>query len=151
MRYERDPLSIEYDPVAADLISRAIAARQRKGRNSRVPGWVPALVAGNPLDLAGSLRTHGPHKLSRYELAFQRSLYYDGRIHVLSGGRARPSARWSLKLDWGPVPMLPTQQRRLRVQVFPDSAGRRHVDAQPATESWVNNPSLRSDPATRVS
>jgi hypothetical protein len=150
MVYARDQLSVPYDPVAHDLIGRAIRQARRKQANARVPGWVPFLVE-SPLVPRPEWAVHddGPDKLTRYERAFQRALYYDGRIHVLSGGRPRPAARWSLKIEWNPVPLLPGQARRGRLQVFSDTSGSRHVRSGPRRDSWVRNPELRSVPGDR--
>ena len=138
MRFTRDPLSVEFDNAARELIGRAVRQYDRKRRNASVRGWVEALVP-NPVVMEPREDTHV--RLSRHERAFQRSLYYDPRIHQL--GRKKPNGHYSLKCEWQPVPVLPGQPRRVRVTLFRDTAGARHVEAGPKRESFVENPDLR--------
>lgn len=142
MTYQRDPLSARYDDQAAQTIAAAIRAYERKRKNQRIRGYVEARIVSPP-----EVREQGGARLSRTERAFQRALYYDDRIHQLTGGRKKPRARYSLKVDWQPVPLLPGQWRTAHVQVFGRASGRRHVETGPDRDSFVNNPALRSTAA----
>lgn len=141
MTFQRDPLSVQFDEQARAAITRAITAATRKKRNAAVRGWFEVLVPNPPGVVP--VREDRPGRLSPYERAFQRSLYYDGRVHQLTA-RKKPGARWSLKCDWAPVPVLPGQHRRLRITLFTDTSGARHVEKGPARESFAENPDLRS-------
>jgi hypothetical protein len=80
-------------------------------------------------------------RISMYEQAWKRALYYDDRIHQLTS-RAKPAGRWSLKIDWGGVPF--GEWRTVRIAVFRASSGARHVESGPSSISFVANPDLRS-------
>lgn len=126
MPYQRDPLSVQYDAAAAELITRAIT----KGR------WVVGVIF-SPAD---DPREATPDELSRTERAFQRALYHDKRI--ANARKTKPEARWSLKVEWaeriGP-------RRRVQIRTFSDTSGRRKVENEYSRgESYVRNPSLRS-------
>ena len=139
--YVRDPLSVLFDGQAGEAITRAIRQYERKRKNSSVRGWVEILVP-NPLT-ENYVRETRPDRLSPSERAFQRALYYDARVHQLTR-RAKPRSRYSLKCDWQPVPMLPGSPRRVRITLFRDTSGARHVEQGPRRESFVENPELRS-------
>lgn len=140
MTFVRDPLSVEFDQQAKALLDKAVAQARRKQKNASVRGWVEALIP-TPMEEFMN-REDRPDRLSRYERAFQRALYYDQRIHRLTGGIQHPNSRWSLKCDWQPAPMAPGAPRRLRVTLFSDSSGSRH--AERSGNSYVRNPELRS-------
>jgi len=139
MSFQRDPLSVKYDDVANDLVTKAIAAYQRKRKNARVRGYVETLVQSPVTEL----HSDGPDRLTPHERAFSRAMYHNRLIHQLTA-RKKPDARWSLKLDWQPVPMLPGQARRVHVQVFRDTAGARHAENMPRSQTFAENPDLRS-------
>jgi len=136
MTYQRDPLSVQYDVQAADLITRGIARYRRKQRNRSVPGFTTVYVP-NPV---GDLwRDDSPDRLSRHERAFQRALYHDPRIHK---PRKTTGGPWSLQVRWGPVPLAGT--RKLELQLHRDTSGRRHADGLPKRERWAANAALQS-------
>jgi hypothetical protein len=89
MPFERDPLSVPYDPWSRRMLARCIAE----------PGfWRSASVSSpprSPIDERG---------LSREERAATRSLYYVLTLDFEP--RAAPkyvlrNRRWSLQVDWG--------------------------------------------------
>ena len=138
MTYQRDPLSVQYDVQAADLIGKAIARYRRKQRNRAVPGFTTVYVP-NPV---GDLwRDDSPDRLSRHERAFQRALYHDPRIHK---PRKTTGGPWSLQVRWGPVPLL-GGTRKLELQLHRDTSGKHHVDTNvPRGEQWQRNVALQS-------
>ena len=148
MTYTRDPLSTEYDAIAEDVIGRAIRQYRRKARNDRSPQWV-SLRVHSPMmprpDMAARViefRSNGKvTRISRYEEALKRALYYDSRVHQLTA-RKKPDARWSLRIDFGGVPF--GEYRTVRVAVFSDTSGARHVESGPDSTSFVKNPALRT-------
>ena len=126
--YERDPLSVRYDPHARSLISRAIAAHATHGR----PVWVRGALAlqhGTAEDTGGRTRD---------ERALTRALYYDQRIH-------KPSRRypgdWSLQIEWTSRNVAVSL---LRIRVLRDTSGARHVRRGRSGGSYITNPDLRS-------
>jgi hypothetical protein len=139
MAFTRDPLSVRFDPQARLVIDLAIAQAEKWKANRRLVPYVRIRVPNPPG--YQPRETDRPDRLTPTERAMSRSLYYDRRIHHISGNR--PDARWSLKLEWDPPPPLPGQARYVKVRVFSDTSGARHVEANQAT-SWVQNPELRS-------
>lgn len=138
MVYQRDPLSVELDPAARDLIDRAIVRYRRKQKNSKLTGWTHGEIANHVSDL---FRDDSPDRLSKSERALQRALYHDHRIHKPRKSSGGP---WSLQIAWDPPPLLPGMPRRFRMQVHRDTSGRRHADDLPKRESWTKNPALQS-------
>jgi hypothetical protein len=136
MTYQRDPLSVEHDPVASDVIARAITRHRRAGSNQRVSRWVPVRVDNQVTDV---VRDAGG--LSRNERAFQRSLYHDKRIHK---PRKNDGGPWSLELRWAPAPLLPGASRGLEVRVWRDTEARRFMTRQPKPDQWQHNRDLQS-------
>jgi hypothetical protein len=135
--YQRDPISVAYDSQAGPLIGQLIARYRRASKSHSVTYWTTVYVE-NPLrpDPGLTLHNSGKDRLSAYERGFLRSLYYDARIHQWTR-RAKPDAHWSLKADWGPVPMLPAGRRELRLRVFRDTEARRFMDRQPDREKYT--------------
>lgn len=131
-RWQRDPLSVEYDPHADSLISRAIAAHRTHNR----PVWIPgalALTHGLAEDSGGRTRD---------ERALQRALYHDERIH--KPPKSYPG-QWSLQVDWGERNIAVSL---LRIRVLRDTSGARHVRGGRARGgSYISNPELRSGAA----
>ena len=124
--YQRDPLSVRYDPHARMLITRAI-----NGRSHGRPVWVRGALEirhGYHEDAGGRLPD---------ERALLRALYHDPRIHK---PRKNSGGPWSLQVDWtgriGAVSML-------RLRVLKDTSGARHA-ATHRDSSWVRNEDLRS-------
>jgi len=137
--YVRDPLSAEYDPVARELIGTAIGRARRVLPARR---WVDAIIP-YPDDLP-TLAAHDqgpPDWLNAWERAFQRSLYHDDRIHKPRRNKGGP---WSLEVRWGPVPAADIFRRTFAIRLWPDTSGARHAAALPTSESWVDDPDLRS-------
>lgn len=131
MPFERDPLSVRYDPTAGALIGRAIAARgtwvyttvARPAAGPRTREWLRAHgIALDAIDEGG---------LTAYERAYQRSLYW-----TMAG-----NPRWSLQRDWGPVT---SRGRMLAVRITPPAAARAAVQRMPASEQWWRNPDQQS-------
>jgi len=134
--YQRDPLSVLFDRQVRVVIGLAIDQRRKHDANARLVEYVRVRVPQRRGDL---LRDDGG--LSAAERAFQRSMYHDERIHK---ARAN-SGQWSLRLDWEPVPVIPGRDRGLRVTVFPETAGRRHVsrNVKPRRQ-WQHTEALQS-------
>ena|SRR5215469_10799920 len=133
--FQRDPLSVRFDPQARFVIGRAIDQFQARKTNTRLVPWVRVTVPNLPGTM---VRDQGG--LSAAERAFQRSCYHDERIHK---PRKNTGGPWSLKLEWETVPAAPGGARRVKVQVFGSTSGKRHSDRNPG-QSWVENPELRS-------
>ena len=138
MTFSRDPLAVRFDPQARVVLGLAIAQREKHDANRHLVEYVRVRVPNPPGTM---VREDRPDRLSPTERAFTRACYYDRRIHQL--GRKKPDARWSLRLDWDPVPLLPGAQRYVQVTVFSDTSGARHVRRN-ADESYVENPELRA-------
>ena len=126
--WQRDPLSVQYDPHAQSLITRAINAHQTHGQ----PVWIGgalALTHGLAEDAGGRTRD---------ERALTRALYHDERIHkpgkTYAGG-------WSLQIDWRERNIAVAL---LRVRVLRDTSGARHVRRGKSRGSYITNPALRS-------
>lgn len=130
--WQRDPLSVQYDPHAHSLITRAINAHGTHGR----PVWIPgALALPHGLDEDQGGRT-------RDERALLRSLYHDERIHkpgkTYAGG-------WSLQVDWRSRNIAVAL---LRIRVLKDTSGSRYVRRGGSHGgSYIKNPELRSGAA----
>jgi hypothetical protein len=130
--YQRDPLSVRYDPAARSMIDRAIAGA-RRGRN--IPGVIES--GGHE-----QRETKGAG-LSVSERAFQRALYHDERIHKAG----KPSGPWSLKVAWGE---RIGRRRLLTIRVFTDTTAARRVRADYGlAQSYIKNPALRSTAAAQ--
>jgi hypothetical protein len=136
--FRRDPFSPPYDAAAADLISRAISRYRRKQKNQRLTAWTHGIVENT---LEHPLRDQGKDRLTRLERGFQRALYYDKRITNMKPGW-HPDARWALKIDWDPAPLLPGRPRGFRLQVFRDTDAARYARGLPKSESYGKNPDL---------
>jgi len=119
--YARDPLSVEYDGQAAELLDRLY-------QNNRMPANALAFVASPPGDPGDNVPGS---RLTQHERAYVRSLYWSIK-------QRRP--RRSLRLAWGE---LTPGGRILRVTMFSRISGRRHAEAQPA-RSYAERPELRS-------
>lgn len=140
MPYARDPLSVQFDPQARLTVTLAIEQATKHKGNRRLVPYIRVRVPNPPGVIPE--REDRPDRLSKHERAFLRACYYDGRIHQLTS-RQKPDARWSLKPEWGPVPVLPGQARQLQITLFSDTSGARHVEGDQA-RSFVANPELRS-------
>lgn len=135
MRYERDPMSVRYDPAAGRLLGRAYARPgswvtteiKRPDPGPRTREWLREQGINLFLTDAGGLTT--------YERAFQRSLYYS---HHGGGGRVNPV--WSLQRQWG---NLTPAGRLLQVRVGPAADGRLAVRRHRG-QAWVAHPELQS-------
>lgn len=128
MPFTRDPLSERYDKAAAVLIGRAIA---RAGEGRVTLRWARGIVESP----AGEYREPGGQRLTRYERAFTRALYYHPAIYHRS-----PDKAYSLK---EPVWSAPVGTRReVRIRVFGDTAGARYAESRPV--GYVKIPALRS-------
>lgn len=136
--YERDPLSVRYDAMAARFLARAAA---RPGR------WVFEDVK-RPTPgprTAAWLREHGimlsgadSGGLAAHERAFQRSLYW---VHNGGGGGAR-NPGWSLQREWGPV--TARGGRLLGIRLSEVAAARTAVAGKPKSEQWWRNEAEQS-------
>lgn len=140
MPYARDPLSVQFDPQARLAVTLAIEQATKARANRRLVPYIRVRVPNPPGIIP--IREDRETRLSPHERAFSRALYYDRRIHQLSS-RKKPDARWSMKLDWGAVPVLPGQARTVTITLFSDTSGARHVENDQIT-SFVANPELRS-------
>lgn len=104
-------------------------------RGAKRGRWIPGVLESEE----GEPRESTPLGLSRSERAFQRALYYDGRVHK---ARKATAGRWSLKVSWGEVI---GRRRMLRIRVFSDTSGARRVRAEGTkADSYIKNPALRS-------
>jgi hypothetical protein len=135
MPFERDPLSVEYDGWAAELLNRAISTpyAHRAGR-IRSP-------RRDPIDAKG---------LSMHERAATRSLYYLVMHHPVAGPlRGSGLQEWSLRVDWGEAVnerrafglRRGDRVRQVLVVVTPYWIGRRMVAPG---RSYTARPPLRS-------
>ena len=146
--FTRDPLSPAFDPLAAELISRAIgryhryyqprhAAPSRRTVRQESKTWQKGSFRNEWWDL----NINGAQRLTRRERAFERALYYDPRI-VSMNPRWHPDAEWSLKVDWGPRSPVPGASRRFRLRVFTPGSAARYARALPASQSYGKNDQL---------
>jgi hypothetical protein len=116
--FERDPLSVRYDPAARRFVGRVLGAWDG-GRNG---GWVTTLVAA-PSDRASAwARALGIDVLrirytgrgsgieTMYEAAFRRACYWDDRVYLWDKHGGDWSARdrpvnphrvAALEFEWG--------------------------------------------------
>src|SRR5580658_10003191 len=88
--FERDPLSVRYDPAARRFVGRVLGAWDG-GRNG---GWVTTLVAAPSERAASWARALGIDVLrirytgrgsgieTMYEAAFRRACYWDDRVYL---------------------------------------------------------------------
>ena len=124
MTYARDPLSIQFDADAADMISRAIASPGKT-----VTRFVESRPR-EPVDAGG---------LTRTERAFQRALYHDPRIRKprknSPGEWSMPAPEWSPRLG---------ATRLVRIRVFSDTSAAYHAARMPRSEQWQRNARLQS-------
>jgi len=137
MVYLRDPLSVQYDPQARLVIRLAIEQHTKRAKNQRLVPYVRVRV-DNPI---GESLVRDEGGLSRAERAFQRALYHDQRIHK---PRKNSPGEWSMKVDWDPAPPLPGLHRNVRITLYRDTEGRRHVDRKRKRDRWTGNVTLQS-------
>lgn len=148
MVYQRDPLSVRYDPQARLVLALAIDQHRKRVKNLKLVPYVRVRV-DNPLTLAwpGSRVmkvTNLPRDeggLSSAERAFQRALYHDPRIHK---PRRTSRGEWSLKVEWDEAPLLPGAHRNVRVTVFRPEEAARFAAKKPKREQWQHNATLQS-------
>lgn len=137
MTYQRDPLSVRYDPQARLVLALAIDQHRKRAANLRLVPYVRVRV-DNPLRLAGPRDEGG---LSAAERAFQRALYHDHRVHK---PRRTSRGEWSLKVEWDDAPLLPGVHRNVRITVFRPEEAARFASKKPRREQWQHNPALQS-------
>lgn len=135
MPFERDPLSVRYDPTVRQVMLRAIrASRDRRG--------VQAWVASSRYELA--------HKdaggRTAHERAFTRAAYYLVWRVPLNMARIPD---WSLRVQWGTdAELRPSSSGRMarpvRLRIWPRATGRRYAYDLPAGKQWARNEELRS-------
>ena len=132
-------MSVQFDGQARVVIGLAITQHDKHAANQRIVPYVRIRVPNPP-----GVMTREPQKarLSPTERNFLRALYNDPRIHQLN--RKKPLARWSLKPEWDPVPLLPGGQRYLKITLFSDTEGARHARRQPDKDKYVTNPDLQA-------
>ena len=117
--FVRDPLSVQFDPMAVRLIDAAVAryakypdtpGTRRRGRHERLTAaqeklersrWQRGLLVNT---LPAVTRETSGDRLSREERAFTRAMYYSPRITTMNPAQ-HPDAEWSL-------PKLPRWFRR---------------------------------------
>jgi hypothetical protein len=126
---ERDPLSVRYDGVVHDLMTRAARAH-RNGKS--VQAWI-----ASP---RGEFRHRDKGGRTAHERAFTRAAYYLIFRTPIREGRAPD---WSLKLTWGPdtgrkASSAGRLARPVQVRLF------RRSGARVTGPSWVDDESLRS-------
>jgi hypothetical protein len=127
--YERDPLSLRYDGVVFDLVSRA--ARASRSRRA-----VRAFIASPRPEFRH--RDRGGR--TEHERAFTRSAYYLVFRTPLNEGRVPD---WSLKLSWGDDESRSASSggklaRPVLIRLYPRG------EARVRGPSWVDDESLRS-------
>jgi hypothetical protein len=137
MVYQRDPLSVRYDPQARLVLALAIDQHRKRVQNLKLVPYVRVRV-DNPLTLAGPRDEGG---LSKAERAFQRALYHDPRIHK---PRRTSRGEWSLKVEWDEAPLLPAAHRNVKVTVFRPEEAARFAAKKPKREQWQHNATLQS-------
>jgi len=133
-------MSARFDRQAALVVGLAIEQARKAAGNRRLVPYIRVRIPNPPVD---GPRENRPARLSPTERSWCRAMYYDPRIHQLTS-RRKPDARWSLRLDWETVPLLPGQQRYVKVTVFPDTEGARYVKRNPPVLSYAETPELRS-------
>lgn len=124
MVYERDPVSVAYDPQATELLDGLYAS-------NRMPANALAFVKSPPGDPADAVPGS---RLTVHERAYLRSLHWNIK-------RRRP--RRSIRVLWGE--MTPGG-RMLRVTMFSLVSGRRRVAGRPDL-AYTERPELRSTAA----
>jgi hypothetical protein len=77
-------------------------------------------------------------ELTDSELALQRAMYRDRRIHK---ARKNTSGDWSLKVVWDD---RIGRRRLFRIRVFRDTTGARKVRRDYGGQSYIKNPAIRS-------
>jgi hypothetical protein len=130
--FVRDPLSVQFDPMAVRLIDAAVAryakypdtpGTRRRGRHERLTAaqeklersrWQRGLLVNT---LPAVTRETSGDRLSREERAFTRAMYYSPRITTMNPAQ-HPDAEWSLKIQWDDVPPAFDVVRGFRVRVF---------------------------------
>ncbi len=125
----RDPLSVRYDGVVRDLVTRA--ARAHRDRKS-VTAWIASPRA--------EFRNRDRGDRTQHERAFTRSCYYLVFRVPLNRGEAPD---WSLKLTWGPDTARKAGSggrlaRPVQVRLF------RRSGARVSGPSWRDDPSRQS-------
>jgi hypothetical protein len=134
--FERDPLSKRYDATTGRLLGRAYSQPgrwvyttvPRPKPGPRTLAWLRRLgIQLDPIDSGG---------LTRYERAYQRSLYY---VHNGGGDGARNGV-WSLQRQWGPVTV---KGRMLGVRAGAPKDARLAVNRNRG-DAWYRNPELQS-------
>jgi hypothetical protein len=116
--FERDPLSVRYDPAARRFVGRVLGAWDG-GRNG---GWVTTLVAAPSERASAWARALGIDVLrirytgrgsgieTMYEAAFRKAVFFDRRIYLWArpyeedgdGERVRnPDREAALEFRWG--------------------------------------------------
>lgn len=130
MPYERDPLSVRYDGMAANLLDEA-AGKAGQWAYTEVKRPIPGPRTRQ------WLREHGivldatdSGGLTSYERAFQRSLYWNAKQRGISVSRTQTG---SLQRDWGPVT---ARGRMLGIRISEPKAARLAVARKPAGEQW---------------
>jgi hypothetical protein len=129
MSYQRDRLSVRYDPTAARVLLRAARlSRERKG----VTVWISSTRA--------ELRQRDEGGRTAHERAFTRAAYYPVFRVPMREGRVPD---WSLKLTWGADSELrPSSGGRLarpvQVRLYPRSK------ARVSGERWTDDVRLQS-------
>ncbi len=125
----RDPLSVRYDGVVRDLMTRAARAHRN---SASVVAWI-----ASP---RGEFRHRDRGGRTAHERAFTRSAYY---LIFRTPIREGQVPAWSLKLTWGPDGARRASSsgrlaRPVQVRLF------RRSGARVRGPSWVDDPSLRS-------
>jgi len=138
MAAERDPLSKRYDSATGALVGEAMAKQGRwvyravprpSSRGARSRAWLAE--HGIELDAVDS------GGLTRYQRAYQRSLYHSaGEL-----GISTPGGAWSLQREWGP---LTRHGRLIGVRVSGKAAAMRAVRRKPVSQQYTRNRALRS-------
>ena len=126
MPAERDPLSRRYDSATGALVGEAMAKQGRwvyravprpSTRGARSRAWLAE--HGIELDAVD------PGGLTRYQRAYQRSLYHSaGEL-----GISTPEGAWSLQREWGP---LTRHGRLIGARISTKRAALRAVSKKPA-------------------
>lgn len=128
--FERDPLSVRYDAMAARLLGQAAddpgrwvyTEVKRPVPGPKTRAWLRA--HGIVLDATDS------GGLTSYERAYQRSLYWNAKQQGISVSRTHVG---SLQREWGPVT---ARGRMLGVRISQPQAARLAVARKPASEQW---------------
>lgn len=124
MAFQRDPLSVQYDPYASAFLDEMWGLTMTGGRIVKL-AYVPS-PAGDPGDGLG---------LTVHERAWTRAMYYQVK---------RRAPERSLKITWGEaIQLAEGQVHAVRVELFPKGAGQRYAGGL-GQASYVQNPTLRS-------